>query len=143
MKQCKTWSFSFGCDESNDTNQQKTLAIMVKYFDEVRERAVTGFLDMPICNIGTAQSIFDQLDATFEAKGIPWKNVVAFISDNCNTMVGKRNSVVTKIKEKNSAVFDIGCVCHLANLCTMAGVKALPVPVEDLLIYMFYHFQHR
>ncbi|KAK2185027.1 hypothetical protein NP493_247g02049 [Ridgeia piscesae] len=143
VKQCNTGPFSFGCDESNDTNQQKTLAIVVKYFDEVRERANTGFLDMSICNIGTAQSIFDHLDATFEAKGIPWKNVVAFISDNCNTMVGKRNSVVTKIKERNSAVFDIGCVCHLANLCTVAGVKALPVPVEDLLVDVFYHLQHR
>jgi len=71
------------------------------------------------------------------------KNVVAFISDNCNTMVGKRNSVVTKIKEKNSAVFDIGCVCHLANLCTVAGIKALPVPVEDILVEVFYYFQHR
>ena len=69
---------------------------------------------MPICNNGTAQSTFVQLDAS----GIPWKNVVAFISDNCNTTVGK----------KNSAVFDIGCMCHLANLCTVAGVKALPVP---------------
>ena len=69
-----------------------------------------------ICNIGIAQSIFNQLDATFEAKGIPWKNVVTFISDNCTTMVGKRNFVVTKIKEKNSALFDVGCVCHLANL---------------------------
>ena len=116
---------------------------LVKYFDEVRERAVTGFLDMLICNIGTAQSIFDQLDATFKANGIPWKNVVAFISHNCNTVVGKRNCVVTKIKEKNSTVFDIGCVCHLANLCTAAGVKALPVPVEDLLVDVFYHFQHR
>ena len=143
VKQCKTGHFSFECDRSNYTNQQKTLAIVVKYFAEVRERAVIGFLDMPICNIGTAQSIFDQLDVTFEAKGIPWKNVVAFISDNCNTMGGKRNSAVTKIKEKNSAVFDIGCVCHLANLCTVAGVKALPVPVEDLLVDVFYHFQHR
>ena len=61
---------------------------------------------MPICNIGTAQSMFDQLDATFEAKGIPWKNVMAFIGNTYNTMVGKTNSVVTKIKEKNSAVFE-------------------------------------
>ena len=121
VKQCKTGPFSFGCDESNNINQQKTLAIVVKYLDEVRERAVTGFLDMPICNIGTARSIFDQLDATFIAKGIPWKNVVAFISDNCNTKVGKRNSVVTKIKENNSAVFDTGYVCYLANLCIVAG----------------------
>ena len=100
VKQCKTGPFSFGCDECNDTNQQNSLASVVKYFDEVRETAITGFLDMPICNIGTAQSIFDQLDATFEAKGIPWKNVVAFISYNCNTIVGKRNSVVTKSRRK-------------------------------------------
>ena len=82
VNQYKPGPFPFGCDESNDTNQQKTLAIVVKYFDEVMERAITGFLDMPICNIGTAQSIFNQLDAKFEAKGFPWKNVVAFTSDN-------------------------------------------------------------
>ena len=83
---------------------------MVKYIDQVRERAVTEFLDMPICNIGTVQSIFDQLDATFEAKGIPWKNVVAFTGDNCYTMVGKRNSVVTKIKEKTLQCLTWRCV---------------------------------
>ena len=66
---------------------------------------------------------------------------MAFISDNCNTMVGKRNSAVTKIKEKNSALFDIGYVCHLANLYIVAGVNAFPVPVENLLMDVFYHFQ--
>ena len=96
VKQCKTGPFSFGCDESNDINQQKTLAIVVKYFDEVRARAVTGYWTCQYVTMArTAQSILDQLDATFEAKGIPRKNVVAFISDNCNTMVRKRNSVVT------------------------------------------------
>ena len=89
-KQWKTGPFSFGCDASNDIIQQKTQAIVVKYCTQVRERAVTDFLDIPICNIGTVQSIFDQLDATFEAKGIPLKNVVAFISNICNTMVGKK-----------------------------------------------------
>ena len=116
VKQCKTGPFSFGCDESNDTNQQKTLAIVVKYFDEVRERAITGFLDMPTCNIGTVQSIFDQLDATFEAKGIPWKNVVAFISDNCNTMGGKRNSVVTKSRRTTLQCFTLA-VCATLPIC--------------------------
>ena len=32
MKQCKTGPFSFAYEESNDTNQQETLAIVVKYF---------------------------------------------------------------------------------------------------------------
>ena len=47
------------------------------------------------------------------------------------------------VGKKNSAEFDIGCVCHLANLCTVAGVNALPVPVEDLLVDVVYYFQHR
>jgi hypothetical protein len=32
------------------------------------------------------------------------------------------------------SVFDFGRVCHLANLCAIAGVKALPLPVEDILV---------
>ena len=33
VKQCKTGPFFIRVDESNDTNQQKTLVIVVKYFD--------------------------------------------------------------------------------------------------------------
>lgn len=58
-------------------------------------------------------------------------------------MTGRHNSVVTRIKEKCPAVFDFGCVCHLANLCTVAGVKALALPVEDLLVEVYFHFFHR
>jgi len=32
-RQCKNGLFSFGCYESNEQNQQKTLTILVKYFD--------------------------------------------------------------------------------------------------------------
>lgn len=50
--------------------------------------------------------------------------------------------MVTRIKEKTPSVFDFGCVCHLANLCAIAGVKALALPIEDLLIEVFFHFHH-
>ena len=29
---------------------------------------------------------------------------------------------------------------HLANLCAIAGVKALALPVEDLLVEVYFHF---
>ena len=57
-------------------------------------------------------------------------------------MTGKNNSVVTRIKEKTPSVFDIGCVCHLANLCAIAGVKAFTLLVEDLLVEVYFHFHH-
>ena len=60
------------------------------------------------------------------------------MSDNCSVMTGKNNSVVTRIKEKTPSVFDFGCVCHLANLCAVDGVKAL----ADLLFEVYFHFHH-
>ena len=74
---------------------------------------------------------------------IPWGNVVGFASDNCNVMVGARNSVLSRVRERQPAVFDIGCICHLANLCVAAGVKALSVSVDDFFVDVYFHFDHR
>ena len=38
---------------------------------------------------------------------------------------GKKQLVVSRIREKAPSVFDFGSVFHLANLCAVAGVKAL------------------
>jgi len=35
-----------------------------------------------------------------------------------------------------------GCICHLANLCCVCAVKQLPMPVEELLIDVYFHFNH-
>ena len=58
----------------------------------------------------------------FLDKNIQWSNLVSCMSDNCIIMTGKNNSVVTRIKEKTPSVFDLGCVCHLANLCAITRV---------------------
>ena len=67
---------------------------------------------------------------------------MSFNSDNCGVMKGKKNSVLSRIKEKQPAVFDMGCITHLANLCCVAGVKALPLPINDFLVDIYYHFHH-
>ena len=57
-------------------------------------------------------------------------------------MKGCHNSVLTRIKDVQPHVLDIGCICHLANLCCQQGVKQLPLPVDELLIDVYYHFAH-
>ena len=52
-------------------------------------------------------------------------------------MVGKKNSVLSRIREVQPQVFDLGCVCHLANIVCQAGVRKIPLPVEDLLVETF------
>lgn len=78
----------------------------------------------------------------FGDRNIPWENCIGYSSDNASVMTGKSNSVLSRLREKNPAVFNLGCVCHLANLCAQAGIKALPLPVEDLLVDVYFHFFH-
>ena len=79
---------------------------------------------------------------SFSTREIPWSNLIAFSSDNCSVMKGKHNSVLSRIRNVQPEVLDIGCICHLANLCCVAAVKQLPLPVEELLIDVYFHFSH-
>ena len=80
--------------------------------------------------------MFDIIMQELETRGIPWDNLIGFASDTANVMVGKHNSVLSRILDKQSKVFRLGCVCHLAALCATAGLKQLPVSIDIfLLIY--------
>lgn len=54
-------------------------------------------------------------------------------------MIGKHNSVLSRVKVKQTDVFSQECTCHLANLCLLKGVSELPVDVGDLFVDLFYH----
>ena len=136
---CQDHPFSIFCDEGNNTDN-KNLAILVRIWDTNLGKPVTRFLDMSICNVGNAENIFDLIDAALDGKTIPWCNVVGFESDTANVMVGKHNSVLSRVKAKQPGVFSQGCVCHLANLCLLQGIKSLPVDVDDFFVDLFYYF---
>ncbi|KAL3877950.1 hypothetical protein ACJMK2_035591 [Sinanodonta woodiana] len=128
-------------DKSNNLNTEKWLAIMVRVF-EVGVGPRTRLLDMPISRGETSEAIFNDIDAIFTSLNIPWSNCIGFASDNSNVMVGKKNSVITRIQQRNPNIFSIGCICHLAILCAKDGIKQLTMPVDDLMVDIYYHFEH-
>lgn len=66
-------------------------------------------------------------------------NVKGYGADNCNMMLGKQNSVLSRVREKTDGqVFDLGCICHIVNLCVGAAVKNLELPVDELLIDIYF-----
>ena len=89
-------------------------------------------------NVATGETLFNALVAVLETHNIPWKNVIGFASDSASVMVGKRNSVLSRVIIQQPDVFFMGCVCHLAALCAAAGLKKLPLSIDDLLIDMYY-----
>ncbi len=88
----------------------------------------------------TADVLFQAINTALREKNIPWSNIVGFESDTTNVMIGKHNSILSRVKLEQPGVFSQGCVCHLSNLRLLAGVKALPVDVDDFFIDLFYHF---
>ncbi|XP_060588036.1 uncharacterized protein LOC132743524 [Ruditapes philippinarum] len=139
---CRTNKFSIMMDESNDSGDNKSVAILVRVLDRSVHRITTRFLAMPICNIGTGVNLFSCLEQVLLDQNIPWQQCIGYGSDNASVMVGRHNSVLSRIREKQPDVYDMGCVCHLANTCVQYGLKKLGVPVEDLLVDVFFHFHH-
>ncbi|XP_014674788.1 PREDICTED: zinc finger BED domain-containing protein 5-like [Priapulus caudatus] len=118
-------------DESNDIFCDKECAILVRYFDELQEKTVVAFLDIPVCNIGTAANIFKCVDLALVKHGLSWDNVAGFSPDNCN--------VITGVKEKIPEVYNVGCPSHLVNICCKAAYKELDSCVETLIIDIYFY----
>ena len=79
-------------------------------WDDKLGKPVTRFLDIPVGNSGSAVSLFELLDTALGSKEIPCGNVVGFDSDTANMMIGKHNSVLCRVKEKQPGVFSQVCL---------------------------------
>ena len=56
-------------------------------------------------------------------------------------MLGKRNSVLTRLKAKQPALVSFHCNCHLAALIANHACSVLPDYLEDLTVNIWYYFQ--
>ena len=133
--------FSLLIDESNDKTD-KSCIILVRTLDEELGDVCTRFLDMPVVNVGTAADLFAALKSSLEKHGLNFDKAMAFMSDTTNVMKGARSGVQKLISTENPALYDVGCICHLADLSIKAGMKALPVNIDQLFVDIFYHFCH-
>lgn len=98
-------------------------------------------MEMPICNVGNAENLYEKLSEALRKRGIPWENQIAFHSDNARIMKGRHNSVISGLKNSQPHVQDLGCICHLVQLVTGCGIRAAHVPVEDILVGIYTHFK--
>lgn len=104
---------------------KKYFAIMVHYWDDGASQPVTRFLAMTVCSIATTEALFNALDQELHSRNIPWSNVIGYASNTASVMVGAHNSVLSRVREKQSNVFSLGCLCHLAALCAAAVINSL------------------
>lgn len=106
IKLCQNQPFGLMCDESTNRNTTNKEFVILARVCEAQE-VVTMFLHMPVCNIGTAQNLFESLNTVLSDRKIAWRYVVAFNSDNASVMKGKHNSVVSRIKDMQPSLIDM------------------------------------
>lgn len=144
----KSKPYSLLVDGSNDTGREKLNPLTVKLYDFSSKQVTTQLLDMCTTtgrNCGTAAAIFEKIDSVLSDYEIPWSNCIGFGVDNTSVNIGIRNSIMTRVKEKNDVCYFMGCPCHLihniACHASEAFQKAGNIDVEDLCIDLYYWFE--
>ena len=133
-KESMSNQFSIMMDESND-KIDKSCIILVRVLDPAVGDVRTRFLDMPVVNIGTAKNLFC-------IKILPQCQRIGFLLCGGIVMKGARSGLQKLIQNDNSNLYDVGCICHLADLTVKAGLQTLPVDIDQLFIVVFYYFYH-
>lgn len=128
-------------DESSDIMCEKECAILVRYNSEAQDKEEVGFVDMPVCNDAKAENIFNCIASSMHEKGIEWSNCIGFSSDNCNVMIGKNNSVLSRVKAQAPYIYSVGCPSHLVNICAKTAAKELSMSPEELIVDIYYYFE--
>ena len=133
----------FGLAAHGSSEDDKFLPVLIRHIGKDSGLVETSLLDMPDINsCSTAEQMFETCDTVIKSFSVDLNNCVSYSSDNTNSMIGKRNSLLKRITnvQGNQKTFDVGCPCHLAHLCAGKGGKELSVNVEDFVINLYYHF---
>lgn len=138
--------FSLATDGSNDNGTLKLNPLTVRIFDINLGKVKTSLLDMCMSKGGTAEELFTNIDNCMSSFGISWDNCVAVGVDNASVNLGKKNSIMTRVLERNRSVYFNGCPCHIVhNTSASAGSAfscATGFDVEDMMVDLYYWFDY-
>lgn len=139
--------FSLIIDETTDCSLTKTCAILARYFDQQENCCKTEMLDM--VNVyaenpggSTGESLFNILINSLNSSGIPLYNMVGFAADGASNIMGKINSVSSRLRREMPGITIIKCVAHSIHLCSSEAAKTLPRSCEELIRNVYNFFAH-
>jgi len=136
-------------DETSDVGHHEQLAVVVRYFDEKRNRPDEVFVGLRRLKTD-AQSIFNELDALITELCVTRKQVKTVSFDGAPAMSGEIQGVQAKCKEQNPEILFVHCFAHCLNLvltktCGKEGKHAEHPKVVDFFgaLQVLYNFIER
>ncbi|KAI5693873.1 hypothetical protein M8J75_007087 [Diaphorina citri] len=119
-------------NESTDISSVKSLAIVVRYYDEELEYVNDAFLTSIDIKDASSQGLCDAIIQFFTSAGIPLAKMLGFAADNCSVMMGQHRGLQARLKEVNRNLYVFGCICHSFHICASEACKRIPQAFEDL-----------
>ena len=90
----------------------------------------------------TAEQLFLLIDKHIQQSGpLSYDNVIGLGTDGANVMLGRHNSVMSRLRTQQPHIVALHCNCHIAALIANASCKVLPNELEDLTTDVWYYFQ--
>ena len=103
-----------------------------------------SLLDLWSCKEGTVKSLFNNIDSILRENKADWENCVAVGLESTAANVGKKNSILTRVLEKNKKISINGCPSHIIhNTASKAAERFSEVTgfdVEDFPVDLFRWF---
>ena len=119
--------FSIQTDESTDITVYQQCGLLLRYFDNPMAKVRSVFFKLDPIEKANAESLFSILDSNFGDHGpLHYEHLVGFGSDGANVMLGARNSVLSRLMNKQPHLVAFHCNCHIAALIANNASKVLP-----------------
>ena len=115
-------------DATSDTRLKKMNAVCCQIFDvDTSKRAKFQLYGMCATsgeNHSKGSTLFEAIDGTLAKDRLDWDNIVSVCIDNTNVNINNKNSIKSRILEKNASYIIVVCNCHILHLAAGRGGSA-------------------
>ena len=134
--------FSLQTDETTDISVTQQMAIMLRFFDNSLGVVRCVFFKLEGVERATAEQLYLLIDKHFQTSDtLKYDYLVGLGTDGANVMLGKRNSVMSRLCINQPGLVALHCNCHIAALIAKASCTILPDYLEELTSDVWYYFQ--
>ena len=123
-------------------------AVYTHIFDVERSNEVeVKFLNMCTTSgehCSTVESLFNAIDKAFTSE-ISWEQCVSIGLDNINVNLGVKNSIKSRVQQRNKSCFIAGCNCDLAHIAASnrgsSYSRVSGFDMADHIVDLYYYFK--
>ncbi|XP_075163359.1 zinc finger MYM-type protein 6-like [Haematobia irritans] len=133
--------YSLILNESTDVANNKWMSMCIRFFSKVICAIRTEFLGTFLVEV-TGEKLLHSLLAYVAKVGLNPKNIIALGTDGANNLCGARRGLYGLMKEQNSQLILVKCICHSLHLCCSDASKVFPAEVEYLVKEIYNYFSN-